>query len=283
MSASNPMTDSHVFAHEAMNTTFSLRFRGLDRPVAESMVTECIHELDRIEGKLSRFIDGSDVSRINRLAAGETLYVTETTHQCLLAAVDAYVKTGGLFDITLGSRIDHRKSGATEPLPEITGRLIIHPDVAAVTCEEPGRQIDLGGIGKGFALDRLREILIDWGAEDFLLAAGASSLLAQGPSAWPVELAGDSASVRLLLHNESLSASGTRIQGSHIVHPAGDEAMPSQPCDRVWVTASTAALAEVWSTALMLLPVEEIAGVSGDDSGITSVHVECAGGLVKLW
>lgn len=282
MSAANPMTDSHVFAHEAMNTTFSLRFRGLDRHVAESLVTECIHELDRIEGKLSRFVDGSDVSRINRLAAGETLYVTETTHQCLLAAVDAYVKTGGLFDITLGSRIDHRKSGASEPLPEITGRLIIHPDVAAVTCEEPGRQIDLGGIGKGFALDRLREILIDWGAEDFLLAAGASSLLAHGPSAWPVELAGDATTVRLLLHNESLSASGTRIQGSHIVHPAGDEAMPSLPCDRVWVTASTAALAEVWSTALMLLPMEEIAGVSGDDSGIVSIHAERMGELVKL-
>jgi thiamine biosynthesis lipoprotein len=220
MSASNPMTDSHVFAHEAMNTTFSLRLRGLDRPVAESMVTECIHELDRIEGKLSRFIDASDVSRINRLAAGETLYVTETTHQCLLAALDAYVKTGGLFDITLGSRIDHRKSGNSEPMPEVIGRLIIHPDVAAVTCEEPGRKIDLGGIGKGFALDRLKEILIDWGAEDFLLAAGASSLLAHGPSAWPVELAGDSGSVRLSLCNASLSASGTRIQGSHIVHPA---------------------------------------------------------------
>lgn len=282
MSASNPMTDSHVFAHEAMNTTFSLRLRGLDHPVAESMVTECIHELDRIEGKLSRFIDASDVSRINRLAAGETLYVTETTHQCLLAALDAYVKTGGLFDITLGSRIDHRKSGNSAPMTEVIGRLIIHPDVAAVTCEEPGRKIDLGGIGKGFALDRLREILIDWGAEDFLLAAGASSLLAHGPTAWPVELAGDSGSVRLPLCNASLSASGTRIQGSHIVHPAGDEAMPSQPCDRVWVTAPTATLAEVWSTALMLLPVEEITGVIGEESGVSSVHVECGGDIRKV-
>lgn len=282
MSDPNPMTDAHGFAHEAMNTTFTLRLRGLERPVAESMVTECIHELDRIEGKLSRFIDGSDVSRINRLAAGETLYVTETTHQCLLAAVDAYVKTGGLFDITLGSRIDHRKSGAAAPMPEVTGRLIIHPDVAAVTCEEPGRQIDLGGIGKGFALDRLKEILIDWGAEDFLLAAGASSLLAHGPSAWPIELAGDSTSARLLLHNESLSASGTRIQGSHIVHPAGDDAMPAQPCDRVWVTASCAALAEVWSTAFMLVSMEEVNDLIGEESGVSSVHVECGGIVDRL-
>ncbi len=56
------------------------------------------------------------------------------------------------------------------------GRLTIHPDIAAVTCDEPGREIDLGGIGKGFALDQLRQILLDWGAEGGLLTAGASSL-----------------------------------------------------------------------------------------------------------
>lgn len=282
MSDPNPMTDAHVFAHEAMNTTFSLRLRDIDFQSAQSMVTECIHELDRMEGKLSRFIDGSDVSRINRLAAGETLYISETTHQCLLAALDAYVKTSGLFDITLGTRIDHRKAGVSDPIPDVGGRLIIHPDVAAVTCEEPGRQVDLGGIGKGFALDRLKEILIDWGAGDFLLAAGASSLLAHGPSAWPVDLAGDSGSIRLLLRDESLSASGTRIQGSHIVHPAGDEAMPAQPCDRVWVTASCAALAEVWSTAFMLVSMDEVNDLIGEESGVSSVHVECGGEVTRL-
>ena len=61
----------------------------------------------------------------------------------------------------------------------------------AITCEEPGREIDLGGIGKGFALDQLKQLLTEWDADDALLAAGASSLLAFGPSAWPVDLTGE--------------------------------------------------------------------------------------------
>lgn len=274
------MPEALFFSHEAMNTTFTVRLRGMDRKEAEGMVFHCFQELERMEAHLSRFIDGSDVSRINRLAAGETVYVSETCHQCLLQALDAYRRTGGLFDITLGARIEHRKSGNAGPSPELVGRLIIHPDVAAVSCEVPGRQIDLGGIGKGYALDRMKEILIEWGACDFLLAAGASSLLAHGPTVWPVELPAENDSTMLPLHNTSLSASGTRIQGSHIVHPDGDGAMPSRPCDRVWVLASSAALAEIWSTALMLVPMEEIPAILEEDPDIGSVHVEF-GGLVK--
>lgn len=273
------MPEAVFFSREAMNTTFTLRIRGLAHDESEGMALECFYQLERMESQLSRFIDGSDVSRINRLGAGETLYISETSHQCLLQALDAYARTGGLFDITLGSRIEHRKSGNGGPSPDLVGRLIIHPDVAAVTCGEPGRQIDLGGIGKGFALDRMKEILIEWGAGDFLLAAGASSLLAHGPTAWPVELPAEQNSMMIPLRDVSLSASGTRIQGSHIVHPAGDGAMPTQPCDRVWVTASSAAIAEIWSTALMLVPLEEIPSIMEEDPDIGSVHVE-SGGLV---
>jgi thiamine biosynthesis lipoprotein ApbE len=50
----------------------------------------------------------------------------------------------------------------------------------------------------------------------------------------------------------------------------------------VWVTAPTATLAEVWSTALMLLPQEEIAEVIGEKSGVSSVHVECGGEVIRL-
>jgi thiamine biosynthesis lipoprotein len=268
------MPDAHRSIHEAMNTTFTFRFRGVDEQTAAGMARECIDQLDYMESKLSRYIDGSDVSRVNQMKAGETLYLSETSHQCLLMALDAYVKTGGLFDITLGARIEHRKSGDTGPLPPLAGKLTIHPDVPAVTCEESGREIDLGGIGKGFALDRLKQFLTDWGAEDFLLAAGASSLLAHGPTEWPVALAGNIGPARIMLRNQSLSASGTGIQGNHIIHPAGQDAMPAIPCRRVWVTAPTAVLAEVWSTALMLVSFEEIQDFIAGNEDITSVHAD---------
>ena len=273
---------AHLFTHEAMNTTFSLRICEPDQPVAAGMARECFEKLDSLEKHLSRFIDGSDVSRINNLKAGETLYLSEPTHQCLLAALDAYVRTGGLFDITLGSRIAHQKSGDSGAIPPLAGRLTIHPDVAAVTCESPGREIDLGGIGKGFALDQLKQLLLDRDVEGGLLAAGASSLLAFGPDAWPVDLAGDSGSLRIALANQSLSASGSGIQGSHIVHPEGAEAMPSSPCRRVWVSAATAALAEIWSTALILVEPEAIADFIAGEETIGAVYIDRIGGVECL-
>lgn len=277
MNIPSPFSTTRHFTHEAMNTTFSLRFRGLDDEASRGLARECYDLIDYLEARLSRFIEDSDVSRINRMAAGETLHISESCHQCLLSALDAFARTGGLFDITLGTRIAHRKSGLQEPAPPLVGKLVIHPDIAAITCEQPGREIDLGGIGKGFALDQLKQLLIDWGVEDALLAAGASSLLAFGPQSWPVDLTSDHNSLRMSLNNQSLSASGTGIQGSHIIHPGGAGAMPAIPVRRIWVTAPTAVLAEIWSTALMLMEPEQIPDLIAGNDDIGSVHVDREG------
>jgi len=271
--------DAHRFMHEAMNTTFQLRICGPDHSVAQGMARECFDQLDFLETRLSRFIEGSDVSRINHLQAGETLHISEPCHQCLLASLDAHARTGGLFDITLGRRIEHRKSAGPGNPPPLVGSLIIHPDIAAVTCQTPGREIDLGGIGKGYALDQLRQLLVEWGATGALLTAGASSMLAFGPDAWPIDLAGDGDPLRINLSNQALSASGTGIQGSHILHPGGDEAMPANPVSRVWVTAPTAALAEIWSTALMLVPPDEVPAFIAGEETLDEVHLERNGSI----
>lgn len=282
MNPPSPLPDARRFAHEAMNTTFRLHLRGLDEEDACGVAQLCFDRIDLLESRLSRFIDGSDVSRINRMAAGETLYLSEDCHQCLLLALDACAVTNGLFDITLGTRIEHRKSGRQGPAPELAGKLSIHPDLAAITCVEPGREIDLGGIGKGFALDQLKRLLADWEVEDALISAGASSLLAIGPEAWPVDLTGDRESVRVELKSQALSASGTGVQGSHIVHPWGADAMPADPVSRVWVVARSAAAAEIWSTALMLLVPEEIPEFVSGSGDVTRVFAEYGGRVLAV-
>jgi thiamine biosynthesis lipoprotein len=279
MKYNDPLADSHLFSHDAMNTTFALRFRGVDPGTARDLAYECFARIDLLESQLSRFIDSSDIARINHLGAGETLYLHDTSYQCLLLALDAHARTGGLFDITLGRQIAHRKGGDDSPPPPAAGSLIIHPDVAAVTCVEPGRVLDLGGIGKGFALDQLRQVLDSWDVTDALLAAGASSLLAVGPSRWPVDLATENQSRRIGLCGQALSASGTGIQGSHIVHPGGQAAMPAGGFRRVWVVAPDAALAEVWSTALMLLDPVEIPELIAEVTELSAIHAELDGEL----
>jgi thiamine biosynthesis lipoprotein len=279
MKPNDPLADSHPFSHDAMHTTFTLRFRGVDRDTARDVAHECFSQIDWLEARLSRFIDDSDISRINHLRAGETLYLHESTYQCLLLALDACARTGGLFDITLGRQIEHRKSGDSSPPPPPSGSLIIHPDVAAVTCVEPGRVLDLGGIGKGFALDQLRAVLDSWDVDDALLAAGASSWLAVGPTRWPVDLATENQSRRIELCGQALSASGTGIQGGHIIHPGGNEAMPAGGFRRIWVVAAEAALAEVWSTALMLVEPGEIPEIIAELPELSAVHAELDGEL----
>jgi FAD:protein FMN transferase len=275
-----PLTQS--FTHQAMNTDFHLRIANRDPAIVAGMAKECFDHLDFIESRLSRYIDDSDVSRINQMKGGETLYVSECTHQCLLAAIDAHSRTSGLFDITLGRLIEHRKTSAEDPPPLLCGQITIHPDIPAVTCNAPGRVVDLGGIGKGFALDQMKQILIEWGADGALLMAGASSLLAFGHESWPIELSYFKNSLTLQLSNEALSASGTDFQGHHIIHPRGDDAMPHDLIRRVWVTAPTATLAEIWSTALMLLEPANLADFVGDDDTITRIYCDQEGNVVSI-
>lgn len=274
-----PFPLAHRFAHEAMHTTFQVWICTANTEEASGMAGECFDQLDALENRLSRFIAGSEVSQINHLKAGETLYLSEACHQCLLASVDGHTRTGGLFDITLGTRIAQRKANDLGEVLPLVGRLMIHPDVAAVTCEVEGREIDLGGIGKGFALDQLRQTLVAWGAEGGLLTAGGSSMLAFGTHAWPVDLTGSDEVTQILLTNEALSASGTGIQGEHILHPGGEGAMPNNPCTRLWVTAPTATLAEIWSTALMLVEPDLISEFIAGEPTLTGVYADLGGAI----
>ena len=271
--------DARFFAHEAMKTTFTLRFAGMDEEGARGVARECFELVDRLEEALSRYREGGEVWRINRMRAGETLYLSDACHRCLLRALEGWQETGGLFDVTQGSRIEHRKSAEAGPVPELRGSLTVHPDVPAITCVEEGRELDLGGIGKGFALDEMAALLKDWEIGNVLLAAGGSSLLAHGDAGWPVEMTGDGGREQVILSNEALSASGTGIQGAHIIHPGMPEMVHESGYRRIWVTAASAAAAEVWSTALMLVPPWELGAWLAEGGDFRRVVVDGADGL----
>lgn len=250
------MSDTHTFEHKAMKTTFKLRLQHEDKKRAHDAAICAIELIEEIENKLSRYIAGSDVWQMNHMEAGQTLFLSELCYDCLRLSVEAYRETMGIFDVTLGRQIEHRKRNEDGDAPDINGQLVVVPDRPAVHCNEPGREIDLGGVGKGFALDKVKELLEEWEISSGIISAGASTHLAFGQQEWTMGLSAKNETRDITIKAQALSASGTGIQEEHIIAPDGSAETCQHP--RVWAIHESAAWADIWSTAAMLIPKEEL-------------------------
>lgn len=268
---------THSFDHKAMKTTFTLRLRHEDKEAAAVAARAAFELIDETESKLSRYREESDIWQINRMQADQTLFLSEICYDCLLLSLEAYRETMGRFDITLGRQIEHQKKQEAGAPPEPSGQLMVVPDRPAIYCQEPGRELDLGGIGKGFALDRAKVLIQEWGVESGILSAGASTHLAFGDKEWQLGLSAQSETLDIKIREQALSASGSGIQNEHIIAPGGGQPPYLHP--RVWVLHQSAAWADAWSTAAMLLQKDELAeiapklqGLYAEDAGSGTVE-----------
>ena len=133
-----------TFQHPAMNTTFTLRFLSDDSRLCKSVARNCFEIIDDLESRLSRYQEESEISQINHMRSGESLFIHETTYACIRSALEMHVVTQGLFDITLGKQIEHQKRRSTGESPTLGGTLALDPDRPVIHCIEAGREIDLG-------------------------------------------------------------------------------------------------------------------------------------------
>lgn len=246
------MSKVHTFQQDAMNTTYTFRIVHDDKGTAQAASHAAVELLEKLENLMSRYIPGSDIWQINHMEAGDSLFIDDLTYLCLRKAVEMHAESGGLFDISLGLQIEHLKTKESGSAPALSGALNIDPEKPAVHCLEAGREIDLGGIGKGFALDCIRKELSEWNIQSALLSSGASTHLAYGDRTWPIELTGRGADHPIQLQNMALSISGADVQGEHIVSPIKTSEQASQ-CKRIWVQHKEAAFADAWSTACYLM------------------------------
>jgi len=258
------MTDIQVFTHHAMATEFQVRIAGEEKTYAAQTAQAAFVLTDKLESSLSRFKPNSDICQIAQLAPGEKLRVSEPVFACLEIAKKMELATRGAFSIS---------AAALQSQPE-QPRWTLLKEQFSIRCDGGKLEFDLGAIGKGFALDRMAEVLREWSCESFLLVAGGSSILAgdaaSGTAGWLCGLADDHSPRRYRLKNCSLSGSGLAVKGPHILDPRTGK--PALRQNRAWALSETAAESDAISTACMVL----------DEADLSEIILNLSGSFVWL-
>lgn len=273
----NEQAGVHIFTHPSMGTTFRLALAGVEAKYAEQASWAAFDLLDEIAKALSHRIEYSDISRINAAPPGQAVRVEPTTWECLQAARRMHEATGGAFDITAAGVLawwaeqgeGAAEAAGPEQYDEIRRRagmagVLADPLAHSVTLARERMRIDLGGIGKGYAVDRMAEILRDWSIDRALIDAGQSTALALGSAGafggWPVVLRdprdGRTVFGRLGLQGRAIAGSGIEVHGRHILDPRSGRPVLGRLSS--WAMAADATTADALSTAFMVMSLDEI-------------------------
>ncbi len=194
-SGTSPPTESSYLLHvsrRAMACTFELFFNAGQYPHATEAALAALDLVDRLEDQLSVYREHSEISQINRRAGQQAVPVERSLFDLLVRASRLCQQTAGAYDITAAPLSEvwgfTRRNGA---IPSAEGLRVALARVgsqfmelddasSSVSFARPGLTINLGSIGKGYALDHCADVLAGAGIHDYLLHGGNSSVLARG-------------------------------------------------------------------------------------------------------
>jgi thiamine biosynthesis lipoprotein len=268
-------------SREAMACLFEVVFDAAQYRAQTDVALAALELVSRLEDQLTIYRDTSEVALINRRAGAEPVAAEERLFALLQRAVELSRETGGAFDITAGPLVRlwgmNRKQGKLPAADEVAAalqllgsqQLELDSQARSVRLLHRGMELNLGAIGKGYALDRAADALHAGGIGDFLLHGGNSSVLARGnrvESGWSVALRhplrpGDRLA-EFVLCDQALGTSGSgtqffHYQGrryGHIIDPR--TGWPAEQVLSATVIAPTAEQADALSTALYVMGLE---------------------------
>ncbi len=266
------------FSRPAMATVFELVFPWAT-PHADRIAADAFDVIDRLESQLTVYRDTSEVSRLNRIAHQAPVPVENNLFELLQLCQHLSQQTGGAFDITSGPLIKawgfYRRQGRVPSDAELAAamacvgmdKVVLDEPRTSVRFTHPGVEINLGSIGKGYALDRVGAYLRDkYQIENVLLHGGTSSVLAIGDRAWPVGVRHPNGSERLgtlVLRDRAMASSGATFQHfesegrkfGHLLDPRTGQ--PATGVALAVALAPTAAEADALATAFFVMGIEE--------------------------
>jgi len=262
-----------------MGSSLRLSAWTTDEAATVTVFKQVFREFDRLELLLSVWKPGSDVIRINEAAGRAPVAISGDTLAVLEAAAQASEWTGGKFDITFGAladiwKFDHDQDNTVPDRRAIEARLpfvdyrLVQVDRVAGTAfiSKAGARIHLGGIGKGYAVDRAAALLREHGLTDFLIQSGGDLYVAgrNGHVPWTLGIADPRNAAgppfaRLDVSDGTVSTSGDYERFffkdgrryHHIIDP--DLGEPARLCRSVTIVSNRATLADVLSKGVFLL------------------------------
>lgn len=262
-----------------MGTLFRIKLYAADAQQANIAFRAAFDRIAELDATLSDYKPESELNRAGRTAVGHPEPVGEDLFRVLAASQKLAEETDGAFDVTLGPVIRLWREGRkNHSLPDTAALLEagarcgyrkLHLDLAnhTVTFDQPGMQLDVGGIAKGDAADQALEALARLGIRSALVAASGDLAFGDPPPGergWKIGVdsrdrpEADFTSV-LELHNAAVSTSGDAEQGldidgkrySHIIDPVTRMGLTSRIT--VTIVAPSGIEADGMSTAVSVL------------------------------
>ena len=284
-----------------MGTRFHLMLPGIDEDFGQIIFQKVKNEVNRVEKKLSRFLPESDIHRLNEAAKHYTAQVDDELFDILKACKLCYEVTGGAFDPTLRPLYEyqHKMVGAFVADPvffDLKRRLgfekvRLNEEKQYVSFENSSLEIDLGGFGKGYALEKVKEVLLKNRVKSAFVSFGESSVYAHGDhsagGAWKIGInnylqPGESAHQFSVSGGSVSTSSNFYLDGdilrnhSHIISPRSGE-IDSRPI-AVSVAAESPVLAEMLSTAFMSMDDDDIFDVISQYESLSAVKIDYSTG-----
>ena len=260
-------------SQDAMGSTYSLVLYGRDRMKLQSAAEQAFEEVRRLDNLLSNYRPRSEWSEVNRDAAKRPVRVSPELFQLLSDCVEYSRRSEGAFDISVGPLMKvwgfYKGSGNLPHRAEIRTvmsrvgykNILLDRANLSVRFAREGVELDPGGIGKGYAVDRMVEVLKQNGVASALVTASGSSIYAlgapPGEKGWRVKIRDPKQPSRtreeVVLTNQSMSTSGNYekfflAEGrmySHIMDPR--TGWPAQGMLAVSVIAPRTLDSEAWA------------------------------------
>ena len=258
---------------DAMGSTYSLVLYGEDRNRMEAASEDAFDEVRRLDLLLSNYKPESEWSRVNREAAGHPVAVSKELFGLLTACVNCSRQSEGTFDITVGPLMKvwgfYKDTGHLPKAGEVAQamghigyrNIVLDEAKNTVFFARAGLNLDPGGVGKGYAVDKMVEVLKKDGIASALVSGGGSSIYCLGTPpdepGWSIRIKDPENEFRqaaeVTLKDESLSTSGSYekffvAEGktwSHIMDPR--TGYPSRGTLSVSVIAPRTFDSEVWA------------------------------------